>query len=205
MEVVALGSTNGLTINGGILDLNGTSISVPSLNGTAGEITNNGVSADASLTVNDNSSCSFAGIIQNGTTKQISLIKARTGVLTLTGANIYTGVTTISSGTLQIGNGGAGGSVVGNIDNESTLEVNCSDDWTYAGSISGAGALTKVGSGQLTLSNTNTYTGNTIINQGTLELSPTGELSPRSHIEPNASGIFLITGGDFSTHTIGPN
>ena len=42
---------------------------------------------------------------------------------------------------------------------------------TYSGVMSGAGSLIKVGSGTLTLSGANTYTGNTTVRAGTLELA----------------------------------
>jgi autotransporter-associated beta strand protein len=56
------------------------------------------------------------------------------------------------------GGGTTGGNVV--IGNNSTLTVGNSNNTTFAGSISGpGGAITKVGSGALTLSGTNTYSG----------------------------------------------
>ncbi len=61
------------------------------------------------------------------------------------------GTTTISGGSLQIGNGGAAGSVVGNIVNNSALIFNRSDAVTYAGAISGTGTLTKLAAYTLTL------------------------------------------------------
>ncbi|NGN41683.1 autotransporter domain-containing protein [Mesorhizobium sp. CGMCC 1.15528] len=45
-----------------------------------------------------------------------SLVKTGTGTLTLTGASTYTGGTTVSNGTLRIGDGGAGGSIAGDVD-----------------------------------------------------------------------------------------
>ena len=45
----------------------------------------------------------------------------------LTGANTYTGGTTISAGTLQIGNGGTTGSIAGNVTDNGTLVFNRSE------------------------------------------------------------------------------
>jgi len=47
----------------------------------------------------------------------------------------------------------------------------------YWGVLSGVGSLVKTGSGTLTLSNANTYTGNTAVNAGTLQLSGGGSLA----------------------------
>ena len=96
--------------------------------------------------------------------------QAGTGTLTLAGDNTYTGTTTIAAGTLQLGNGGTTGSVVGDIVNNAALVFNRSDALTYGGVVSGAGTLTKPGTGTLTLTGTNTYTGGTTITAGTLQL-----------------------------------
>ena len=76
-----------------------------------------------------------------------SLTQAGTGTTILTGANTYTGGTTISAGTLQIGNGGATGSVAGNIVDNAALVFNRTDTLTFAGAISGTGSLTQAGTG----------------------------------------------------------
>ena len=89
------------------------------------------------------------------------------GTLIFTGTNTYTGGTTISTGTLQIGNGGTTGSVAGNIVDNSALVFNRSNALTYAGVISGTGSLTQVGAGTTTLTGANTYTGGTTISAGT--------------------------------------
>jgi autotransporter-associated beta strand protein len=72
----------------------------------------NNLSTTVSGTIND------GGII-GGTGGE--LIKVGTGTLTPTGTNTYTRGTTIGDGTLQIGNGGTTGSIVGNVTNNGTL------------------------------------------------------------------------------------
>jgi fibronectin-binding autotransporter adhesin len=62
-----------------------------------------------------------------------ALSKAGPGTLILTGTNTYTGGTTISGGTLQLGNGGASGSIVGNVTNNGTLAITRSDTLTFGG------------------------------------------------------------------------
>jgi fibronectin-binding autotransporter adhesin len=165
--------TGGLIVDGGTLDLNGHYISVSSISGSSGYIGNTSTSSVSTLIVNGSSS-SFGGIIEDAIgasgTKQTSLI-VDSGQLILSGANTYTGGTKVNSGILQLGNGESGGSVVGDIIDNSSLVVNRSDDWTYSGSISGAGALTKTGAGTLTLTGTNTYSGGTTIQAGILSIN----------------------------------
>ncbi len=99
-----------------------------------------------------------------------TLLKTGAGVLTLTGSSDYSGLTTITQGTLQIGDGGSSGSVAGDIVNGSQLEFNRSDNFIYAGSVSGAGGVRKFGGGVLTLSGSSGYLGGTQIDAGVLSL-----------------------------------
>jgi autotransporter-associated beta strand protein len=95
-----------------------------------------------------------------------------TGTWTLSGTNTYTGGTTISSGTLRLGDGvSRNGVVAGNITDNATLEFATPADQTYSGVISGTGTLVKSGAGMLTLDNTETYSGGTVISNGTLLVS----------------------------------
>ncbi|MFK4808570.1 autotransporter outer membrane beta-barrel domain-containing protein, partial [Devosia sp. ZW T5_3] len=80
-----------------------------------------------------------------------SLTKDGLGTLTLTGANSYSGGTTITAGTLQLGNGGTSGSIVGNVANSGVLAFNRSDAVTFGGTIAGTGGVWQVGTGQTTL------------------------------------------------------
>jgi autotransporter-associated beta strand protein len=65
----------------------------------------------------------------------------------LTGENTYSGGTTISAGTLQLGNGGPTGSIINNVVNDGTLAFNRSDVVTFPGVISATGNLVQIGSG----------------------------------------------------------
>jgi outer membrane autotransporter protein len=151
----------GTTIDAGILQIGsgGTTGSI------AGNVTNNGT-----LAFNRSGDLSYGGII-SGTG---ALNKQGSGRLVLTGQNTYTGGTVIDAGNLQIGNGGTTGSIVGNVDNNGLLVFNRSDDMSYGGVISGSGLLTKDGGGRLILTGENTYTGNTTVSAGTLQIGNGG-------------------------------
>jgi fibronectin-binding autotransporter adhesin len=114
-------------------------------------------------------SSTYAGVIIN-TAGTVSLTKVGAGTLTLTGSNTYTGLTTISDGTLQLGSGGTASYIQSDVVNNASLVYNRSDNFTPAYSISGTGSVTKLGSGRMTLSSTYsyTYTGTTTVGDGTL-------------------------------------
>jgi hypothetical protein len=96
---------------------------------------------------------------------------------TFTGTNTYSGTTTVTEGTLQLGNNGSTGSVsTGDVilGNAGTLAFNRSDNFTFSNKIlgqsAGNGAVLKSNSNILTLSGANTY-GTTQINAGVLYTS----------------------------------
>ena len=155
----ALG-TGSLALNGGQLDVNGFQITVSGLNG-------NGSIALGSGGVTVNGGGAYGGVISGTGT----VAKGGSDTLTLTGANTYTGGTTINAGTLQVGNGGTTGSIAGNVVDNGTLAFNRSDNLTYGGVISGAGSVVKLGAGVLDLSGASTYSGPTTVNAGTLAVS----------------------------------
>ncbi|ANA32060.1 hypothetical protein R82526_01767 [Ralstonia mannitolilytica] len=160
--------------------------------GTAGlSLSNNVTLGDAASRVTLDSSTTnlvVSGVISGA--GSVGVTGSRT--ITLTGDNTYTGATTITTGTLQIGNGGTTGSVAGNIVNNGTLAFNRSDAVTYAGTISGAGNLVQAGAGTLTISGTAGYAGSTTINAGTLALSGAGSIAASSGVVNN--GTFDISG-----------
>jgi len=129
----------------------------------------------ALLTVGSNNrSTEVSGVIadggENGGTGG-GLDKVGAGTLILTGANTYTGGTTISGGTLQLGNGGTSGSVLGNIVDNATLAIERSDTFTVGNLISGTGAFEQNGTGTTILTANNTYTGPTTVNGGILSVN----------------------------------
>ena len=102
-----------------------------------------------------------------------SLIKSGGGMLILTGNNTYTGSTAIDAGTLQLGNGGAAGSISdsSSITDNAALVYDLYGSQSYSGVISGSGSMAQAGSGTLTLSGTNTYSGGTTLDAGTLDFA----------------------------------
>jgi outer membrane autotransporter protein len=102
------------------------------------------------------------------------LTKMGAGTLTLTGENSYTGDTTISAGTVQIGNGSISGTIPGNIVDNGALVFSRSDAASYAGVISGTGSVAQAGNGTIILTGASTYTGGTTVLAGTLQLGNGG-------------------------------
>src|SRR5271165_1574649 len=161
----ALSSASNFTVTS-ILDLGGFSNAIGSLAG-GGPVTNTGAAANLSAG-GDGASTTFSGVLQNGT-GTLALTKSGTGTFILTGANLYAGGTTISAGVLQLGNGTATGSVLGGIIDNGVLQFNRSDaGLILSGAISGTGSVLQAGSGTVTLSGTNVYSGVTTVNAGTL-------------------------------------
>ena len=155
--------TGGTTITAGALQLGdgGTSGSI------LGDVANNG-----SLIFNRADTVTFPGTISgSGSAQQIGA-----GATVLTADNTYTGGTTITAGTLQLGNGGTSGSIVGNVSNDGSLVFNRADAVIFDGRISGSGDVQQIGAGTTILTAHNTYTGGTTITAGALQLGNGGLL-----------------------------
>ncbi len=127
-----------------------------------------------------------------------ALVKAGTGMLTLTGANTYTGGTTINAGVLQIGNGGTTGSIFGNVADNATLVFDRSDAVAFGGVISGSGAVQQIGFGSVTLSGANTYTGGTTLDVGTLIIGNNSALGTGALSMAAGTTLSFLSTGNFT-------
>jgi autotransporter-associated beta strand protein len=148
-----------------MLDLADTSETIGSLAGGGPAGGNVDMGTGTLTTGGNNASTAYAGVISGSG----GVVKTGTGTWTLSGSNTYTGGTTVAAGTLE----GDTQSLQGNIVDNGTVAFNQASDGTYAGNLSGTGALTKLGTAALLLTANNTYSGATAINAGTLRLGNT--------------------------------
>lgn len=164
---LALGSSGNISFGGGTLRYTSGSASGTDYSGRI-------KSSGSAINLDTNGQIvTMAGTIDNSNTA--GLTKLGAGTLVLADANTYTGTTTITTGTLQIGNGGSTGSLSSSsgIVNNGSLVFNRSNTVTqgtdFTGSpISGSGSITQNGSGKLVLWSSNTFTGGVTVNSGTL-------------------------------------
>ncbi len=169
---LALGVTNALAssrrvevVSGATLDLTNKAQSVHNLSGGG-----NVLLGSATLTDSVDVDGQFSGVI-SGTG---SVTKTGSGILVLGGANTYTGRTTVSAGTLQIGDGDTSGSLKSDISNSGTVVFDRTDVSEYANAVTGSGAIIKQGSGTTILTGANDTTGAVTISAGTLQLGNGG-------------------------------
>lgn len=150
-----------------------------------------------------------------------ALFKTGAGTLTLTGANSYAGGTVVTGGAVAIAQdaalGGAGGGIslgdavssggisftnaaqltslrsvtlgsAGGVFNTTGATV------TLSGGISGSGGLTKIGAGVLELAHSNSYTGPTVVSEGTLRSSASNGLGNGSALLVSAGASVDLNG-----------
>ena len=162
--------------------------------GSGGTLTLQAAPGTPTVTVNNQTAT--IGAVLAGTQ---GLTMLGQGTLVLAASNIYTGGTTVVAGTLQLGDGVANnGYLQGNIVNSAALVFANPMAQTFAGTVSGNGSLTKFGGGALVLDGSNTYTGNTVINAGTLTAGAAetpGISGPLGAQAANAAGTIVFGGG----------
>jgi autotransporter-associated beta strand protein len=213
----ALSATSAVNLNGAtaILDVSGvtpSSSSIASLAGIAGSsVVITGKTLNAGI---DATSTTFAGVI-SGVGGNFN--KQGSGTMILEGANTYDGTTTITGGVLQVGNGGTAGIIgAGTVSNNASLVFNRTDAVGQAASfglISGSGSVTQSGAGgTLVLAGANSYTGKTVIANGTVSVAGVDAASANQPLGANtaldlgvastSSGRLLYTG---AAGTLGKN
>jgi len=116
---------------------------------------NRGMSVSGSggaIDVGSGTTLTYSGILAGAG----GLSKTDAGTLVLGGFNTYSGVTTISGGTLQVGTGATSGGALGTgaVIDAAALSFDRTDNITVANAITGTGSVTETGgaSGSLTLS-----------------------------------------------------
>ena len=150
-------TTNILNIVGGVTGVS-TGVNVTTLTLTG---TNNAAQGGTNT---------ISGVIGDGAGGgKLGVSKTNLNAWILTGTNTYSGNTLISAGTLQIGNGGAAGSLSpsSTITNNGVFGINRNNGVVqgtdFANGITGTGSLVKSGAGILTLNTSNSYGGGTSI------------------------------------------
>ena len=115
-------------------------------------------------------------------------VNGGTVVLDESASEISGGLAIAADATAQIGNADAKGTLPsGAVSNNGNLIFNQTTTDPVSAAISGSGSLTQNGAGVVELSGGNTYSGNTIVLQGTLALTNNGLISDSANVD--------ITGG----------
>ena len=213
----------GTGANGALENFNGSNTisgsvvlgSAARINAAAGSLTVSGnlTGSGNDLTVGGAANTLFSGVIGTGSG---ALTKDGGGTVTLEGANTYTGATSVLEGTLIARNDTALGTIAGgtSVADAATLQLennisigmetltvtgsgrllNASGTNTYGGLIQGTGNV-EVSGGRLTLTKTNTYTGDTTVASGTtLELNADNALG-------NGGTTTVASGGTLALQT----
>lgn len=132
-----------------------------------------------------------------GTSTFAGPINVNGGTLSVNGDIISTsGLTVNTGGKLQLGDG----SIVGDVTDNGILAFNRTDSHIFGGIISGTGVVQQNGTGTLTLTGTNSYSGGTAINIGTLAVSSDANLGAASGgLTFNGGTLKFLAGPVFTT------
>ncbi len=214
---LAYGAANALADTGAV-SVNGGTLSIGTFSDTVGAVT----LASGSILGSGGVLTGTGYALQSGTVTAAlggtgALTKSTAGTVLVSGANTYTGATTIGAGTLRLGAtetlpnatsltmsagttldmssfsdtigslAGTGNLLLG----AARLTTGTTTSTTFTGTIGGTGGLTKVGTGTFTLGGSNAYSGSTEVNGGTLALGS-------ATAGPSASRVNVATGATFN-------
>ncbi|HHR3701284.1 TPA: fibronectin-binding autotransporter adhesin ShdA [Salmonella enterica] len=152
------------------------------------------------VTIAENATLALSqGTLDNNVTGGGQIVKSGSDELIVTGDNNYSGGTTISGGTLTADHADSLGS--GDIDNSGVLKVG---EGELENTLFGSGSLVKTGTGELTLSGDNSYSGATTISDGTLIAANvnalgSGDIDNSGTLMLDANGAFELA--NITTHT----
>ena len=104
-------------------------------------------------------------VVSSGAT--VNLLPTNTALVVSAGAALD-----LNGGSQTVGSITGGGTVTNSSSTTSTLTIDNTNATTFAGAVAGAVNVTKRGVGTLTLSGVNNHTGATVVENGTLQLSP---------------------------------
>ena len=122
------------------------------------------------------------------------------GTLIIARNATFLGGTHINSGTLQLGNGGTSGLVVGDIENNGTLAFDRSNTLTIGGVITGTGAVNQIGTGTTVLTGVSTYSGPTTVASGGLTVR--GAVTDTSAVsvgDAGAATLLVVSEGEIDS------
>lgn len=214
-----LPSTTALTLSGTI-NANGAQ-SIGSLSGSG---TYTWGPASILTTGNDNTDTTFSGRLTGGA--GCALLKVGTGTFTLSGTNsTYAGGTTVSGGALAISTNANIGTGNLTLNNNTALKANGTSSISRTITLGGAvtidtngngftissnigesvpSSLTKISSGTLTLSGTNTYSLGTALSNGTLAITTDANIGSGTSALTLGNGTVLQANGPgaLSSHTV---
>ncbi len=141
-NTLALAGSADISINGTLTNSGGNRTITNNASGvvTLHDVNLSNTTTNRTLTVGGSGDTAITGVISNASSSRSNLAKSGAGVLTLSGANTYTGSTTVNAGTLQLGADNVlSNSTAVTIASGATVDLNAHSD--TVGSLAGSGAI----------------------------------------------------------------